>query len=503
MPFLRFILYIKDMRILRGNKSIKVPVWNVYFVADIPSFLYDIVKKSKRLTSAYHKKLRLLEVDGETLDFMLEQCRKHNIVTSFEGEDMPTPVLRLFEGDPDYAYQEDAAEALVTMHNALLQFGVGTGKTRISLLALNKRFERNENLRVLVVTGLAALQQNWVDDSIKFGLCEGKIIVTGVGNSKESLKMVEAAGDGDVLTANFDMLSNFDLLRAFVDFNPDIVIFDEVHMITNMGNTRVDGAMRTEGLHELPGDHWSLSASPVKFSPFDWRSLLIWLRVLSTQMSQSAFESYYGNFGFNFMGQRVCESYKRLDKLVQLVNSVRLAFGGVELPELSIVSMPVPDGDGKSKYSVRQYNNCVNSHKIDFVRGLGRRCIVASNITKPFTVWKEALKSLNVGVFDGSLNMKKRASLVSACNAGEVDVLMLSLTAGGVGLNLAEAFSDIVFIDSPNSLVDFWQGYGRVYRIGQRNTVRVYKLFCRGTSDEFRWKRIYADFKALQIFYAF
>lgn len=493
------------MRVLRGNPGIKVPVWNVYFVAEVPEFLYKIVKESKsRFTSAYHRSLRLLEVDKPTLDFMLSQCEKHSIAVTFEGVDREEPPLRLFEDDPDYKYQEDAAEVLYTMPNALLQFGVGSGKTRITLLAMQKRFDANPKLRVLVVTGLAALQQNWLSDSEKFGLCVGKVKITGVGNSKESMKMIKSAGDGAVLTANFDMLSNIDLLNALVDFNPDLVVFDEVHMIANVGNKRVSGAMRVEGLHELCGDHWSLSASPVKFSPFDWRSLLVWLRVLNQEMSQSAFENYYGNFGLNYMGQRVCTSYKNLECLLPMVNSVRLAFAGTELPDLKMVNVSVLGGDSRSPYNVRHYNNCVNPQKIEFVRKLGKRCIVACNITKPFSVWLDALgKDLRVRVFDGTLNLSQRAELLQECLDGKVDVLLLSLSAGGVGLNLAGAFSDMVFIDCPNSLVDFWQGYGRVHRIGATRPVSVYKLYCEGTSDEQRWKQIYADFTALKLFYDF
>ena len=482
-----------------------MPVWNPYFISGTPDFLYQIVKGNKsKFTSAYHRSLKLLEVDKPTLDFMLEQCKKYNIRVEFEGEERPFPELRLFEDDPNFKYQENAAEELYKMQNALLQFGVGSGKTRITLLALSKRYNDNPNLRVLVVTGLAALQQNWKSDSDKFHLCEGKITITGVGDSKASLKMIQEAKDGDILTANFDMLSNDTLLQALVDFNADVVIFDEVHMISNVGNSRTSGAMRIEGLHELSGDHWSLSASPVKFSPFDWRSLLMWLRVLPAEMTQSGFESYYGVFGFNYMGQRECIEYKNLECLLPMVNSIRLVFGGTALPELNMVQVPVEDGDKKSQYNIRHFNNCINAHKIEFVRNLVPQCIVACNITKPFEVWEKALQGFkSVKVFDGTLNLKQRSTLLQECLDGKVDVLLLSLSAGGVGLNLAEAYSDMVFIDCPNSLVDFWQGYGRVYRIGAKKPVTIYKVFCRGTPDEKKWKQIYKDFQALKIFYEF
>lgn len=493
------------MRVLRGHPRVKVPVWNSYFVSGVPEFLYNIVKGSSKFASSYHRALKLLEVNKSTLDFMVEQCHKHNIPVEFEGEDLPIPELRLFEDDPNFKYQEEAAEQLYKMPNALLQFGVGSGKTRITLLALSKRFEANPNLRVLVVTGLAGLQNNWLTDSEKFNLCRGKITITGVGNTKESLKMIENAKDGDVLVANFDMLSRAELLTALLRFDPNIVVFDEVQMAVNMGNKRVSGAMRTEGLHELQGDHWSLSASPIQFSPFDWRSLLIWLRVFPQEMTQSSFENYYGIFGFNYMGQRVCQEYRNVEELLPLVNSIRLVFGGTALPELIVKNIPVPDGDKKSAYNIQHYNNCINSHKIKFIKDLDIQCCVACNITKPFEVWKDELTKCGkrVEIFDGTLTMDERNKLLDRCNAGEVDVLLLSLTAGGTGLNLARAFHFMAFIDCPNSLVLYWQGYGRLYRIGATQPVTICRVYCEGTKDEQRWKQIYKDFEAIKIFYEF
>ncbi len=76
-----------------------------------------------------------------------------------------------------------------------------------------------------------------------------------------------------------------------------------------------------------------------------------------------------------------------------------------------------------------------------------------------------------------------RAELVRRFNGGEADVFLISLRAGGTGLNLTAA--DIVIHYDP-----WWnvaaqnQATDRAYRIGQRNPVQVYKLIAQDTIEE-------------------
>ncbi|CEY60911.1 IS110 family transposase [Streptococcus pneumoniae] len=70
-----------------------------------------------------------------------------------------------------------------------------------------------------------------------------------------------------------------------------------------------------------------------------------------------------------------------------------------------------------------------------------------------------------------------------AFNQGERDAFLISLKAGGVGLNLTGADTVI--------LVDLWwnpaveaQAIGRAHRMGQEETVEVYRLVTKGTIEE-------------------
>ncbi len=83
----------------------------------------------------------------------------------------------------------------------------------------------------------------------------------------------------------------------------------------------------------------------------------------------------------------------------------------------------------------------------------------------------------------GSTPKPVRAELVRRFNSGEADVFLISLRAGGTGLNLTAA--DIVIHYDP-----WWnvaaqnQATDRAYRIGQRNPVQVYKLIAQDTIEE-------------------
>ena len=73
--------------------------------------------------------------------------------------------------------------------------------------------------------------------------------------------------------------------------------------------------------------------------------------------------------------------------------------------------------------------------------------------------------------------------MTKAFNQGERDVFLISLKAGGVGLNLTGADTVI--------LVDLWwnpavesQAIGRAHRMGQEQAVEVYRLVTRGTIEE-------------------
>ena len=90
----------------------------------------------------------------------------------------------------------------------------------------------------------------------------------------------------------------------------------------------------------------------------------------------------------------------------------------------------------------------------------------------------------DVGFFHGRLNAQQRNDVLSAFAAGEgPSVLVLSIKAGGRGLNLPAANHVFHFDRWWNPAVE-QQATDRVYRFGQRKHVFVHSLICSGTLEE-------------------
>nr|WP_283251309.1 DEAD/DEAH box helicase [Actinomyces sp. AC-20-1] len=113
----------------------------------------------------------------------------------------------------------------------------------------------------------------------------------------------------------------------------------------------------------------------------------------------------------------------------------------------------------------------------------GHKALVFSQFTRYLRSVQEVLEGagLRVLYLDGSTS--DRDGVISRFRAGEGDVFLVSLKAGGFGLTLTEA--DYVFLLDPwwNPQVEE-QAVDRVHRIGQDRPVLVYRLVCAGTIEE-------------------
>lgn len=113
------------------------------------------------------------------------------------------------------------------------------------------------------------------------------------------------------------------------------------------------------------------------------------------------------------------------------------------------------------------------------------RVLVFSQFTSVLKNIQKRLKveGISFSYLDGSVPSKKRMNLVKAFNEGENSVFLISLKAGGTGLNLTSA--DVVIHFDPwwNPAVEE-QATDRAHRIGQKNVVSVIKIIAKGTIEE-------------------
>ena len=124
-------------------------------------------------------------------------------------------------------------------------------------------------------------------------------------------------------------------------------------------------------------------------------------------------------------------------------------------------------------------------HLLDEVREQGHRALVFSQFVRLLRLAAEHLRArgFTVLMLDGSTPARQRKHLVEAFQAGEADVFLISIKAGGTGLNLTAA--TYVFHLDPwwNPAVED-QASDRAHRIGQDQPVTVYRLVAGGTIEE-------------------
>lgn len=113
----------------------------------------------------------------------------------------------------------------------------------------------------------------------------------------------------------------------------------------------------------------------------------------------------------------------------------------------------------------------------------GRRVLLFSQFTSMLALIEDALRQRGVDYVLLTGETRDRRAPVQRFQSGKVPVFLISLKAGGVGLNLTAADTVIHYDPWWNPAVEN-QASDRAYRIGQDKPVFVYRLIARGTVEE-------------------
>ena len=130
----------------------------------------------------------------------------------------------------------------------------------------------------------------------------------------------------------------------------------------------------------------------------------------------------------------------------------------------------------KLEQCVELVESCVNS---------GHKLLLFSQFTSMLDIVAARLDGMGIRYFmlTGSTKPAQRLKMVNSFNTDDTSVFLISLKAGGTGLNLTGA--DVVIHYDPwwNSSAEN-QASDRAYRIGQKKNVQIYKLITRNTIEE-------------------
>ncbi|XP_034972414.2 transcription termination factor 2 isoform X1 [Zootoca vivipara] len=121
------------------------------------------------------------------------------------------------------------------------------------------------------------------------------------------------------------------------------------------------------------------------------------------------------------------------------------------------------------------------------IKGRSQKAVIVSQWTSMLKIVAVHLEKLSMkyATVDGSVNPKQRMDVVEEFNNNPKgpEVMMISLLAGGVGLNLVGG-NHLFLLDMHWNPALEDQACDRIYRVGQKNDVTIHRFVCEGTVEE-------------------
>ena len=387
---------------------------------------------------------------------------------------------------------------------------MGLGKTVQTIAFLLSE----KGKKSLIVTP-TSLIYNWKNEFEKFAPTM-KICVLH-GSKEERMELLENAEEYDVILTTYGTLRNdFD---KYEDMTFDFCIIDEGQNIKN------PFAQSSEAIKEVKAKvKFALTGTPIENNLMELWSIFDFV-MPGYLYSKSRFQE-------KFMGTKDENAVKELKKLIRPFILRRLKSNVMkELPEKiekkffvemteeqkKIYSTFVKDIQekmenkdfSKDKITVFSYLTklrqlCLDpsiivdgytggSAKIDVALEIikeniesNNKMLLFSQFTSVLSSIREVLDSNNIGYYylDGQTKASSRLNMVNSFNEDkEKKVFLISLKAGGTGLNLTSANVVIHFDPWWNPAIED-QATDRAHRIGQKNLVEVIKLISQGTVEE-------------------
>ncbi|MBK1811055.1 DEAD/DEAH box helicase [Clostridium sp. YIM B02505] len=384
---------------------------------------------------------------------------------------------------------------------------MGLGKTVQTIAFITSEIDK----KFLIVTP-TSLIYNWKDELEKFSPNIKFNIIHGNKNRTENLsELIEA---NTVILTTYGTLKNN--VHNYIDSYFDYCIIDEAQNIKNSASktklavksikAKVHFALTGTPLENTLTELWSIfdfvmpnylhsrESFEKKFSASDNESIDLLKTLISpfilrrtkqevidelpdktekklliemTSMQKSIYSSYIKDIrqSLRDASKGKIEIFSYLTRLRQICL------------DPSLVVPNYAGGSGKLKAAMDIIENQIKT---------GGKVLLFSQFTSALGKIADDLKKLNISYYyiDGSIPAKERLRLVNEFNESDTTgVFLISLKAGGTGLNLTSANLVIHFDPWWNPAVED-QATDRAHRIGQKNIVEVIKLVAKGTIEE-------------------
>ena len=417
-------------------------------------------------------------------------------------------------------YQTEGYEWLARLSHwgvgACLADDMGLGKTIQSLAILLTRAAKGPSL----VIAPSSVCMNWHTESLRFAPTLNTIQYGG----NNRIEIIENLKPFDLIVCSYGMIQQEDVAETFKSVDWQVIILDEAQAIKNMSTKRSQAVMSLKAGFRLLttgtpienhlGELWNLFrflnpgllgsmekfneryAIPIErykdktvrnqlkklIQPFILRRLKnqvldelpektdITLQVELSDKERSFYEALRLNAIKKLTSKEMPAGQKHLQILAEIMK-LRRACCNTKLVE---AKMDLPSSKFEAFIEILE-ELLENKHK----------ALVFSQFVDHLSLIRKYLeeKKISFQYLDGSTTMKDRKLRVDAFQRGEGEVFLISLKAGGTGLNLTAA--DYVIHMDPwwNPAVED-QASDRAHRIGQKRPVTVYRLVAKDTIEE-------------------
>ncbi|WDV45485.1 SNF2 helicase associated domain-containing protein [Clostridiaceae bacterium M8S5] len=477
--------------------------------AQLPKFkAFYLNEQLKEIDTKYNRK----NIDFKQLIMRIKE-------PSDENYDLPAEVKGVLRD-----YQEVGYSWLRLLSElgfgGILADDMGLGKTLQVLSYLKAKHEQKKGISLIVVP--TSLIYNWLNEAQKF-VPSLKIIVVN-GHKEDRVAILNNLENVEIIITSYTMIRND--IEIYKEINFSVCILDEAQHIKNY-NSKTSKAIKKLKTK----DRFALTGTPIENTLLELWSVFDFL-MPGYLLSINKFRELYEKPILKSQEEKALISLKKhiapfilrrvkkdvLDDLpekienkivVELTNAQKkLYIAYLNKYKEEINNLIKTDGYAKSHIKVlaaltRMRQICCHpnlflenynetSSKLDLVLELideliegKHRTLIFSQFTSMLRIIEEKLveKKISYYYLDGSIKSKNRNEMVTKFNEGHKEVFLISLKAGGTGLNLTGADTVIHFDPWWNPAVEM-QAEDRAYRIGQDKVVHVMKLITKGTIEE-------------------
>ncbi|MCB9230996.1 MAG: DEAD/DEAH box helicase [Bacteroidia bacterium] len=469
--------------------------------------------------------LSLQDLVGKAGEFLGDKNWKDQIRHIEKARDLKPVVPSTLKAELREYQQEGFAWLSRLAHwgvGACLADDMGLGKTMQALALILTRAEKGPTL----VVAPSSVTRNWAAEVSKFAPTL-KPVIFGLGDRKA---LMAGLGPFDILLTSYGLMQQEVELMASVPW--ETIVLDEAQAIKNVTTKRFKSAMQLDGKFKIIA-----SGTPVENHLGELWALFQFINpgFLGT------YEDFSSRFAIPIEKNDDKARRRQLQALIKpFILRRRKSQVLEELPPKTEISLQVEmSEDEAALYEIHRRqavealetgadnglpqnlqilaeimrlrrlccnprlvvpNSPIESSKLKVFGKLveelvenGHKVLVFSQFVGHLELIQEKLRELKLTwqYLDGSTPPAKRQEAINAFQAGKGDVFLISLKAGGTGLNLTAA--DYVIHMDPwwNPAVED-QASDRAHRIGQQRPVTIYRLIMENTIEE-KIVKLHAD----------